>query len=624
MLFRILRALRHYPILFASLGAAAALLGWLASRVRQLENVGHAAEATGGGFITLLTVVWAVRWLAPAVSTGRWVGRRDDESEHAGGVATWLDVGERAGASAIRRRAAILRPSIAQLGRWSRRFVPLTEYAVPLLKTGWLPVGNRVWSSCEDVTVRFGGPRTGKTASLACHALDAPGALLVTTTRTDLLDLTGPTRARRGRVDVFNPTGLGHLESTVRWSPLVGCVDFATAQRRAADLIPPSTGEAERWDTQARGLLAVLMHAAALAGGSMRTVLGWVSPADVIARDQILAALDQSPTARTLGAEVRSVYATNERTLTSITATLLPAIRWLTETTAATVGDAPLDDSELLDVERLVAGGTDSVYLIGREGACRSLIGALTAEVAHQVRMTASALPFGRLDPPMTAILDEAPLTCGPIPLQDWTADMGGRGLTLHIAAQSPAQVRDVWGHDRANAILGNTGSLLVFGGLKAADDLDRLSTLCGTRLHQLDYDDRRPIPVMTPGEIAALPPGTALLVSNGLRPLVGRAPMIWNRHKTPHFAAARAAVERFRAWAEAVDARWADDLAASWADLKTTLRRAATREADAMARPDLHVVEDDDTSGYDAGDEPVEIVIGLVPHDDEHGGWSA
>lgn len=521
-----------------------------------LAWVFHHADAELRHLPAVLTVVavagfavvtgwWIARWLAPAITTGAWVARRDDESHHAGGVATWIDIGERAGGGAMRAKAAILRPSLAgQPWRVRRR---LTGYAVMLLKAGWLPLGSKVWSSCEDVTVRVGGPRSGKSGSLACHALDAPGVLLVTTSRTDLLDTTAAKRAQVGRVDVFNPTGLGGLDSTVRWSPLAGCTSLGTAQRRAADLIPASTGEGERWDTQARGLLAVLMHAAALSGGTMRTVLDWVSPADRIAQDQVLEALKASPTARPLSAEIRSVYGTNERTLTSITATLLPAIRWLTEETAVRVGDAPLDHPDFLDVEHLVASGTDSLYLIGREGSCRALIGALTAEVAHQVRMTAAACPGGRLDPPMTAVLDEAPMTCGPIPLHDWTADMGGRGLTLHIAAQSLAQLRDVWGDDRAATILGNTGALLVFGGLKTAEDLERISTLCGTRLVQLDPDDRRPIPVMTPAEIAALPPLTALLIRSALRPVVGRAPMVWDRDPTALTRAATATVHAIR-----------------------------------------------------------------------------
>ena len=44
---------------------------------------------------------------------------------------------------------------------------------------------------------------------LAGQIIDAPGAVLVTSTRTDLLDQTGPLRAQRGPVYVFNPVGLG-------------------------------------------------------------------------------------------------------------------------------------------------------------------------------------------------------------------------------------------------------------------------------------------------------------------------------------------------------------------------------------------------------------------------------
>jgi hypothetical protein len=57
---------------------------------------------------------------------------------------------------------------------------------------------------------------------------------------------------------------------------------------------------------------------------------------------------------------------------------------------------------------------------------------------------------------------------------------------------------------------------------------------LTGTRLVQLDPDDARYIPVMTPGEIAALPAGHALLLRNTLRPVIGRAPMAWERRPHP------------------------------------------------------------------------------------------
>lgn len=581
MLWRVFRQVRHFPRRTARVALVLSLLAavtWWADPLH-LYTLAAAAVVWAGA----LTWWVAYRLLVP-LTPGAWVSRRDEEADYAGGVATRLDIGEHASAGAMRKRATTLRPSLRSRSRFGRRRTPVTAYAVELLRSGWYGPTSRVYSSCEEVTLRVGGPRSGKSGSLACHALDAPGALLVTTSRTDLLDGTRAHRSRLGRVDVFNPTGLGDLESSVRWSPLAGCRSLGTAQRRAADLIPPSTGEAERWDEQARGLLAILMHAAALAGGSMRTVVDWVSPPDAVARDQVLAALTESVSGRELSAQIRAIYSTNDRTLTSITATLLPAVRWLSEETAALVGDADLGDPDFLDVRQLVEAGCDSLYLIGREGACRPLIGALTAEVAHQVRMVAAARPGGRLDPPMTALLDEAPLTCGPIPLHDWTSDMGGRGLTLHVVAQSLAQLRDVWGGDRANAILGNTASLLVFGGLKAADDLDRLSTLTGNRLVQLDEDDRRPVPVMTPAEIASLPSGTALLIRNGMRPVIGKAPMIWHRKPPITTRAARALTPP--AWMRTGAARVGELLTGAGREVVTEYRaQRAKAQARAAAR---------------------------------------
>lgn len=527
MFFRVAREVRHFPARpakYAAILAAAAVLSWWWPAAHRLLTV------TAVAVWVVLVGWWAARRLLTPLTTRSWVDRRDEESAHAGGVASRLDVGEHASAGAMRRQATTLRPSLRKVGPWARRRVPVTSYAVLLVKAGWLSATSRVYSSCEEMTLRIGGPRSGKSGSIGCHALDAPGALLVTSSRTDLLDATGPHRRTLGRVDVFNPSGLGGLASTVRWSPLAGCTDYATAKRRAEDLIPESTGDAERWDKQARRFLALLMHAAALSGGTMRTVVDWISPADDIARDQVLAAIASSPWARARASEVREIYGTNDRTLTSITTTMAPALEWVSEETAATVGDAPLDDPDFLDVARFVASGRDSLYLVGRVASSRALSAALTSEVAHQVRMIAAGMPGGRLDPPMTGVLDEAPLTCGAIPLHDWTADMGGRNFTLHIVAQSLAQLRDVYGPDRANAILGNVGAFLVFGNLKSTDDLERISTLAGTRLVQLDADDARHVPVMTPAEIAALPVYTALVIRNRMRPIVGRAPMAWDR----------------------------------------------------------------------------------------------
>ena len=134
----------------------------------------------------------------------------------------------------------------------------------------------------------------------------------------------------------------------------------------------------------------------------------------------------------------------------------------------------------------------------------------------------------------MTALLDEAPLTCGPIPLHRWTADMGGRNFTLHIVAQSLAQLRDESGATTAPTPSWATPApCSCSAASRPPTDLQDISTLCGTRLVAVDDDDNRPLPVFTPADISRIQPGHALVLRNGMRPAVGRAPMVWDRQPT-------------------------------------------------------------------------------------------
>jgi type IV secretion system protein VirD4 len=642
MIWRLLDARRHYPVPTAIL---AGLLGLAAIDVHVID-----AQARGYGYTfamlarveRLLLVAagvlffggllwWLIVWLVIPTTTGTRIDRRDEEDDHARGVATRIDIAQHASAAAMRRKATLLRPSLARLTWWRRRRTPVTDYAVKLVTAGAVSKTSDVWSSCEDVAMRIGGPRNGKSGSMVPHIRSAPGPIVVTSTRADLLEHTERARARKGRVLVFNPTGIGDLPSTVRWSPLIGCTDFATAQRRADDLIPPSTGEAERWDTQARGLLAILLHAAALLGpthgsnGTVRQIGQWLSHPDKTTETEICAALKASPEAQALQSDIHAALTTNSRTLTSITATLRPAIRWASESTAAAVGDASLSDTDLLDIAGFVTGHAlapdrlaaeldrldladpfrtdttpvqgrmsdrvaepsvgetdprrfDSLYLVGREGSCRPLLGALTAEIAHQARMAAARQVSGRLDPPLALFLDEAPLTCGPIPLHDWTADMGGRGVWIHLTAQSLAQLRDCWGADRAAAIQGNVSALMIFGGIKNKEDLETLSALAGTRMRRLDEDDIRPVPVMSPAQITRMRKGEVLLIINGLRPVIGRARMGW--HSKPVIYLLRGAKKARTVLQPVAEAAW------------QMTRRGATRAATTVQVPFRAVAE--------------------------------
>ena len=122
------------------------------------------------------------------------------------------------------------------------------------------------------------------------------------------------------------------------------------------------------------------------------------------------------------------------------------------------------------------------MFLLGAEETqAAPLVCALTGHIAREARRLAALQPGGRLDPPLTLVLDEAALI-SPVPLDSWTADMGGRGVTILAAFQSRAQLLARWGEHAAATILNNTAAVMVFGGTRDRDDLQFWSTLAGER----------------------------------------------------------------------------------------------------------------------------------------------
>lgn len=518
-----------FPVRPAAFGLVVFSFGWVAVQVPGAELVGTAALVTGPAIAAVGILLWIRSRRGTSATIGRWSRR----SRRHDGVASMWDHMRVSSKGAMRRRSVVLRPSLGALSRWQRFRLPVTEYATPLARAGW----HTVYSPCEDVTLRVGGPRTGKTGELAGRIVDAPGAVLATSTRTDLVELTAAARAAAGPIHVFNPSGLGGWASTIKWSPLIGCRSSAVAQRRAADMIPTArSSEGERWDVQARRTLALLLHAAALADLPMRAVLAWTADPNAENGRRVAAALESSQDAKALQLAAAQFFGLNDRTKTSITATIMPAIGWLTDSRAAAVGDA--QGAELLDVAELL-DQRGTVYLLGAEdGVVAPLVAALTAEIAHQARGLAALMPGGRLDPPLTIALDEAALVC-PVPLDRWTADMGGRNITIHVSIQSRAQMRQRWGDAGAATILNNTATILVYGGTRDPDDLAAWSTLSGEREEVVETRDAdgkvtststRRVPVLSQSQVANLPAGHVMIVRRGMPVSVGRTVMGWKR----------------------------------------------------------------------------------------------
>ncbi|MDX2971095.1 type IV secretory system conjugative DNA transfer family protein [Kribbella solani] len=519
-------------------GGGIALTAWLTYAGLLLHALPPTVQASGhwwqllvaAGLVLAGTVGFTLRSRSSSRGLLRRLGRAGRVTD---GLASGWDVRRVSSARMLRKKAKIVRPSLAEVPAWKRRFVPLTQIGVTVATVGWV----KVRSSAEDHTLTVAGPRAGKTGLMMNHLLDAPGAVIATSTKTDILDVTRTQRANRGPVWVFDPDGLTGDGSTITFDPLMGCTDPGVVMDRASDLLDgvgTKSDDAEHWMNMARQALTALMHAAALGGYTMADVQRWIAHPDEQAKSDVLWELR---VANATGFEQQAMqfFTNNERTRSSISTTIMPALSWLSvpaAAAAAAAGGVPFD------VQRLLAE-TGTVYLLGAEDKKTApLVTALTAHIARQAKTLAVRTPGRRLDPQLTMVLDEAALICL-IPLDRWTGDFGSRGITLHISAQSRAQLRDRFGEAATGALLTNVTTKVVLAGTSDDDDLQFWSTLCGERLEQVATRDRttggvsisdRRVPVLTPGQVAQLRAGQALIITRGMPPAIGRVKMAWNR----------------------------------------------------------------------------------------------
>lgn len=535
-----------------AVGAGITVAGWLLYGGLLARALPKAAAAHGYWWLlvaagVLVLVATATRLVMSRSSSRGLLRRLGRAGRETDGMASSIDVWRGASARVLRAKSAQLRPHLAAASRWQRRQVALCELGVKIARVGLFGV----WSSAEDHTITFGGPRKGKTQQIMKYARKAPGALITTSTKLDLLEHTYQHRAKRGPVWVFDPSGVVQPGSKlaaelaaddrvtfVRFNPLTGCEVAATAMDRAADLIDGvgrgGDSAGERWDGFAKHVLKSLLHAAALGGYSMYDVQRWVANPSEAAMREVLFELKLSGAATEgMVSDATQFFKNNPATQSSITTGIMPALSWLS-VEAAVEASAP--GGQQFDIEQLL-DANGSVYLLGKDDdKIAPLVTSLTADLARRAETIAAGLPGQRLDPFLTMVLDEAALICL-IPLDRWTGDFGSRGICMHIAAQSRAQLRKRFGDAATGALLTNTATKVVFGGSGDADDLQYWSTLAGERDEPAVTRDRatgsrqesvRRTQVLTPGQVGELRARQMLVISNNMPPVVVKTRMYY------------------------------------------------------------------------------------------------
>lgn len=378
----------------------------------------------------------------------------------------------------------------------------------------------------ENSALYSGPPGAGKTAALACHAADAPGLLLCTSTKTSLMLHALP--YRQGRVWVLNADRYGGIPSTLAWSPVEGCEDTETAMRRAGDLMAASprdpSGRDMWYEDRGAQLIQYMLRAAAAVGVSMREVNAWVRDPESMTPMVILQTCEPA-----WAAELLTLISGEGDSLSHVISSAKAALGWMDNAVLADAACPPPGHGFSMAT---FARSGDSVFLIGKKrprGSLAPFYAAFGAELFEQLKHYAEE-KGGRLPVPATFVLDEMPLTC-PMPLHDMLAESREPMITIIAAIQTLAQLRAKFGQDDGDTIRSACPVEVHYGGEKRIEDLEAVSDVIGDHdTWQGDMDNLLPESLMPPGALRMLKKGKAVILMPECRPVLASLPAIWDR----------------------------------------------------------------------------------------------
>jgi type IV secretion system protein VirD4 len=385
-----------------------------------------------------------------------------------------------------RWHGVLLRPDSHGTSRWARnrelRHLHVSPAEVFGAAIGWH--GNALLRlPDEDNLLVFGVQRSGKTSAVVLPTLLTwPGAVVATSTKDELVRLTGRHRAGFSQVSVFAPMDTDHAWVTelglriVAWNPL----SDVTTSGLAAELADVFTTEGKasyspHWYHSAANLLTGLFLVAQHLEGDVGMVLEFLNSTALPA----YSALGQLVGGRAEGI-LMGFANTPPEEAGSIVSTARAALSlWLDDrVAAATAKDA---GSPQLDLDALIAeGGT--LYLVApAEDAerCRPLFTALLASLLR--RATARArVDGGVLRPRLLLALDEAANFARVPRLVSYISTGPGQGIQSLLCFHDLAQLRAGYGPEGAATIWNNCRARVLLPGQADLATLELVSKSLG------------------------------------------------------------------------------------------------------------------------------------------------
>lgn len=390
-----------------------------------------------------------------------------------------------------------------------------------------------VFGSWEDMHVDIWGPRTGKTTSRAVPAiLDAPGAVVATSNKRDIVDATRDPRAKKGPIWVFDPQEVCGESPDWWWNPLSYITDEVKARELAEHFVASQRKEGAQtdafFDSAGTDLLAGLLLAAAVAKRPITQVYSWLADQRNDEPERILRG---TPGLQLSADALAGVINAPDKQRAGVYGTAQQSAQFLInrKVTRWVIPNGPNDNRPQFNPHQFVReGGT--LYSLSKEGAGTAgpLVTALTVAVVEAAEEYAKTCPMGRLPNPLVGVLDEAANVCRWKNLPDLYSHFGSRGIVLMTILQSWAQGMECWG-ERGMEKLWSAANIRVYGGgASDANFLERLSKLIG------DYDilsssvsynkgergtskQTQRHHIMEVSDLASMPPGRAVVFPSGI-----------------------------------------------------------------------------------------------------------
>lgn len=430
------------------------------------------------------------------------------------------------------------------------------------------------YQSWEDLSLDIWGPRVGKTASRVMPAiLNAPGAVVSTSNKRDVVDGTRGVREAKARTWVFDPQKIAQEEPTWWWNPLSYVTDEDKAAKLTHHFAVASRGSGAKTDAyfepKAEDLIASLFLAAALGNLPITDAYLWITSQeceDAVAllrdHDYDLQAAGLESTMLLADKQKDGIFGTAEKMVQCLKSR--NTLRWVAPTRGASVDTDRREQFDPADF----ATSAETLYVLSMEGVgtAAPLTTALTVAVAEALEERGARMG-GRLAVPAVFALDELANVVKWAALPDLFSHYGSRGIIVMAILQSWSQGVELWGEAGMRKIWSAANVVVYGGGVKEDTFLRTLSDLIGDySYNSVSQSNGRggssssrqegKERILDVSDLTEMERGRAVVFASGARATLVKTQPWW---KTEHKDAVNESISRYAPSAEPVAERDTD-----------------------------------------------------------------